>query len=169
MEPRLYARECNAYLASRTLFFCLEKHSSGLFVGKPKSKMAGAWISTNGSAVDLVLPQRNGDSLNAQKEWTAWKAYFNDAGVPAVRVHDARHTAATTTLLLMGVDGRIVMEMMGWSSGIMLKRYQHVMDVMKTDAASKVAGALWAPPAAPEPPAPDNVIDFASLRKSRQG
>ncbi len=193
------AEEGQDPICGRAQFFCPDKHGGGLFIKKPKStagkrdmalpaqlvaefkkhrkaqrKMAieegwtGPWVSANGISVDLVFRQRNGNPLNAQKDWTEWKAYLKDAGVPPVRVHDARHTAATT-LLLMGVDGRIVMEMMGWSSAVMLKRYQHVMDVMKTDAANKVAGALWAPPEAPEPPAPDNVIDFASRRKQRQG
>lgn len=41
--------------------------------------------------------------------------------MPEVRVHDVRHTAATL-LLLMGVNGRMVMDMMGWSVASMFKR-----------------------------------------------
>lgn len=183
----------------RAQFFCPEKRGGGRFIKKPKSDAGardlplppqivavvqehreaqrrvaieegrdGPWVSANGVKVDLVFRQRNGNPLNAQRDWEDWKEFLAGAGVPAVRVHDARHTAATM-LLLMGVDGRIVMEMMGWSSAVMLKRYQHVLDVMKTDAANKVAGALWAPPAEPEKPTPDNVIDFTERRKRRNG
>lgn len=186
-------------VCGRAQFYCPEKHGGGLFIKKPKSEAGkrdmalpqqlvdelkkyrkaqrriaveegweGPWVSANEVKVDLVFRQRNGNPLNTQQDWTEWKAYLAAAGVPAVRVHDARHTAATT-LLLMGVDGRIVMDMMGWSSAVMLRRYQHVLDVMKTDAANRIAGALWAEPEAPEPPTQDNVIDFAARRKRRQG
>lgn len=62
--------------------------------------------------------------------------------VPEIRVHDARHTAATT-LLGLGVAPRILMQMMGWSSMVMLNRYQHVLDEMEREAASKVGEAIF--------------------------
>ncbi|MER5607018.1 tyrosine-type recombinase/integrase [Micromonospora tulbaghiae] len=39
------------------------------------------------------------------------------------RLHDARHTAATV-LLVLGVFGRVVMGIMGWSNSAMAVRYQ---------------------------------------------
>lgn len=121
----------------------------------------------NGPALDLVFCQRDGNAWQPSADWRAWKAFLAEAGVPAVRVHDARHTAATM-LLLMGVDGRVVMDMMGWSVASMLKRYQHVLDEMKVDAARKVSDALWAEPVAPEPPAPAvvSMADFRARRKA---
>ena len=117
--------------------------------------------------MELVFCQRSGNAYQASKDWQAWKAFLKDAGVPPVRVHDARHTAATL-LLLMGVDGRVVMDMMGWSVASMLKRYQHVLDVMKVEAAKKVGDALWAAPEAPEPEdaAVVSMADFRARRKA---
>lgn len=124
------------------------------------------FVPENGIALELVFCQRNGKAYQASKDWLAWKAFLKDAGVPAVRVHDARHTAATL-LLLMGVDGRVVMDMMGWSVASMLKRYQHVLDEMKVDAAKRVGDALWADPAAPEPPQ-GGVVSMADFRARRK-
>lgn len=119
------------------------------------------WTSANGKRVDLVFSQVNGRPVDARSDWAAWKAFLAAAGVPAVRVHDARHTAATL-LLLMGVDGRVVMEMMGWSQASMLKRYQHVLDEMKVAASVKMTEALWTAPTADA-----QVVDFAARRAAR--
>lgn len=54
-----------------------------------------------------------------------WKAVLAEAGVREARLHDARHTAATT-LLLLGVRERAVMDVMGCSNTAMVKRYAHV-------------------------------------------
>jgi integrase len=118
--------------------------------------------------LDLVFCQRNGNALQASADWRAWKAFLKGAGVPEVRVHDARHTAATL-LLLMGVDGRVVMDMMGWSVASMLKRYQHVLDEMKIEAAKRVGDALWSAPVAPEPePEEAAVVSMADFRARRK-
>ncbi|WP_269938769.1 tyrosine-type recombinase/integrase [Arthrobacter sp. HY1533] len=105
------------------------------------------FTSANGELVDLVFYQDNGRSVDSRKDWGDWKKFLEQADVPSLRMQDARHTAATVLLRLMGVDGRVVMEMIGWSQSSMLKRYQHVLTKMKKDAAAKMSDALWAPPA----------------------
>ena len=60
-----------------------------------------------------------------------------------VRLHDARHTAATV-LLLLGVPERTAMALMGWSNSAMAKRYQHVTGTIRCDVAAQVGGLLWA-------------------------
>jgi integrase len=124
------------------------------------------FVPANGPELQLVFCQRNGNAWQPSADWRAWKAFLKGAGVPEVRVHDARHTAATL-LLLMGVDGRVVMDMMGWSVASMLKRYQHVLDEMKVDAGNKMSDALWQEPEAPEPPAP-SVVSMADFRARRK-
>jgi integrase len=64
------------------------------------------------------------------------------AGLPPARLHDARHTAATS-LLVQGVSARTVMDIMGWSDQRMLLRYQHVIDELRRDAADRMGAALW--------------------------
>jgi integrase len=56
------------------------------------------------------------------------------AGLPLIRFHDLRHTAATL-LLLQGVHVKVVSEMLGHSSvSITLDRYSHVLPDMQQDA-----------------------------------
>jgi integrase len=50
----------------------------------------------------------------------------------------ARHTAATV-LLLLGVPERAVMDVMGWSSSSMVKRYQHITAPVRMDIANPSA------------------------------
>lgn len=59
-----------------------------------------------------------------------------------MRVHDARHTAATL-LLAHGVDQRVVMEILGHSQTSMTSRYAHVVPQLMTDAADRIGRALW--------------------------
>ena len=51
-------------------------------------------------------------------------------------------------LLLLGVPDRAVMDLMGWSSSAMVKRYQHITAPVRMDIAKRVGGLLWAGPAA---------------------
>ena len=64
------------------------------------------------------------------------------AGIRRVRVHDARHTAATL-LLAQGVDQRVVMEILGHSQISMTSKYAHVLPEVMTDAAERIGRALW--------------------------
>jgi integrase len=60
------------------------------------------------------------------------------AGVPRVRFHDLRHTAATL-LLTQGVDPRTIMETLGHSQiSLTLNTYSHVMPALQIDAAEKL-------------------------------
>ena len=64
------------------------------------------------------------------------------AGVRDARLHDARHTAATM-LLVQGVDSRTVMDLLGWSQVTMTRRYQHVVDELRTEATRRIGALLW--------------------------
>ncbi|HEX9412260.1 MAG TPA: tyrosine-type recombinase/integrase, partial [Ktedonobacterales bacterium] len=56
------------------------------------------------------------------------------AGLPHVRFHDLRHTAATL-LLLQGIHPKVVSEMLGHSQiGITMNLYSHVLPNMQRDA-----------------------------------
>ena len=65
------------------------------------------------------------------------------SGVRPARLHDARHTAATT-LLIMGVPARVVMQILGHSQiGLTLGTYSHVVPELATEAANRMAKAYW--------------------------
>lgn len=100
------------------------------------------FTDSTGDSWDLVFPQRNGRPIGDKQDRKAWKAFTEAHGIEGMRVHDARHTAATV-LLSLGVAPQVTMAMMGWSNASMLGRYQHVLDDMRTEAAARVGGALF--------------------------
>jgi integrase len=64
------------------------------------------------------------------------------AGLPAIRVHDLRHTAATL-LLAQGVDPRTIMETLGHSQiSLTLNTYSHVLPALQAEAARKMNAIL---------------------------
>jgi site-specific recombinase XerD len=93
----------------------------------------------------LVFCQANGRPLDPRKDHAAWKQLLKTAGVRDARLHDARHTAATI-LLVQGVDPRTVMDLLGWSQVSMTRRYQHVVDELRAEAARRIESALWGQP-----------------------
>jgi integrase len=89
-----------------------------------------------------IFAQPTGKPIDPRRDQDEWKALLTAAGVREARLHDARHTAATV-LLLLGVPDRAVMEIMGWSSVAMLKRYQHVTARLRRDIADRLNEFFW--------------------------
>lgn len=83
-----------------------------------------------------------GRPVDPRSDWERWKSLLADAGVRDARLHDARHTAATG-LLVLGVDARTVMSMLGWSQLSLTARYQHVVPQLVEEAARRVGEHLW--------------------------
>lgn len=98
------------------------------------------WVETG-----LVFTQVDGSAIDPRADLRDWKLLLREAGVREARLHDARHTAATL-LLVQGVNARVVMEILGWSSMHMVQRYQHVLDELRRDAAIKIADVLHGEP-----------------------
>jgi len=96
-----------------------------------------AWQDGN-----FVWCQPNGRPIGNHADWDEWRTLLRAAGIRQVRVHDARHTAATL-LLAQGVDQRVVMEILGHSQISMTSRYAHVLPQVMTDAAERIGRALW--------------------------
>lgn len=92
---------------------------------------------------DLVFAQVTGRPIDKKADWTAWKALLKQAGVRYIRLHDARHTAATL-LLTAGVHPRVVMELLGHSQmRTTTDTYSHVMPALAKEAADKLGATLW--------------------------
>ncbi len=124
----------------------------------------------------LVFTTIVGMPVDPKRDWEDWQQILAAAGLRHVRPHDARHTAATL-LLAKGVDRRVVMDIMGWASEQMLRRYQHVVDEMRQEAARRMGDALWVDGQQGSDPgsATDhatttatNVIDFAARKRNRR-
>ena len=64
----------------------------------------------------------------------SFQPLLEKAGLPRIRLHDLRHTAATL-LLLQGVHVKVVSEMLGHASiAITLDLYSHVLPDMQREA-----------------------------------
>lgn len=67
-----------------------------------------------------------------------FKSIIKKAGLPDIRFHDLRHTAATL-MLQQGVHPKIVQERLGHSDiSLTLNIYSHVLPSMQEDAANKM-------------------------------
>ena len=106
--------------------------------GRPQRLAAGLdW-----QELDIVFAQPDGRPIGAPTDWKAWKALLSAAGVPAARLQDARHTAATL-LLQQGVAPRVAMQLLGHSQNSMTMHDTHVVPELATDAAVRMDAALW--------------------------
>jgi len=91
-----------------------------------------------------VFPDTKGGPMRKDNLLRRFKAVLKSAGLPAIRFHDLRHTAATL-MLLQGVHPKVVQEMLGHSSiALTLDTYSHVVPSMQREAADKI-DALFAP------------------------
>ncbi len=99
---------------------------------------AGLWDDTH----NLVFATDLGGLIDPAQDFKEWKRLLKRAGVREVRLHDARHTAATL-LLVQGVDLRTVMAIMGWTEMATAQRYVHAVDELRREAARRMADALW--------------------------
>lgn len=167
---------------------CPEKHSGGLSAHEVKTKSGRRTIGLPRPLIDAlkthqqnqqrereaagdlwheedwVFTNRTGAPVHPRTDHDEWKALLKTAGVRDARLHDARHTAATM-LLVLGVPGRAVMDVMGWSNIGMTTRYQHITSDLTSSIADKVESLFWEEPAggsgdddddgqAPEPATP---------------
>jgi integrase len=85
---------------------------------------------------DLVFANAQGRPINPSNLLSrSYRPLLTRAGLPKIRFHDLRHTAATL-LLDEGVHPKIVSEMLGHSTvGITLDLYSHVTPTMQQEAA----------------------------------
>ena len=94
----------------------------------------------------LVFTTSIGTAVDKSGLHKAFKAILRAAGLPDIRYHDLRHTAATL-LLAQGVDVRTIMETLGHAHiSMTLNTYAHVMPALQRDAAAKMDAILASTP-----------------------
>jgi integrase len=87
---------------------------------------------------DLVFPSILGTPLDPSNMSRDFKRTLKMAGLPNIRFHDLRHTAATL-MLQQGIHPKIVQERLGHSDiSLTLNTYSHVLPSMQEDAAEKM-------------------------------
>lgn len=89
------------------------------------------------SVSDLVFTDSKGQPVHPRADWQDWQDLLAGLGLPRFRVHDCRHVYATM-LLEAGMDPRVVQAMLGHSTAVLLKRYQHVRPVLHQQVADAI-------------------------------
>jgi integrase len=86
---------------------------------------------------DLVFCNTHGGYLHPTHSVVEFQKLLAAAGLPKIRFHDLRHSAATI-LLSMGVHPKVVQELLGHSQiGMTMDTYSHILPSMQRDAMDK--------------------------------
>ncbi|HEY2598431.1 MAG TPA: tyrosine-type recombinase/integrase [Candidatus Dormibacteraeota bacterium] len=101
-----------------------------------------AGSSWNASFGDLVFSSRTGGPFNVSWLTQVFRRELAKAGLPKIRIHDLRHTAATL-LLTRGVHPKVVQDMLGHSTvTLTLDTYSHVTPALHKEAADHMDALL---------------------------
>ncbi len=139
----------------------------GIVLAPPKTKQSRRSIALTSIAVEALRDHRRRQEIERAKLGEAWfdhglvfpntigrpveginllqrnfRPMLERAGLPRIRFHDLRHTAATL-LLGKGINPKIVSEMLGHATvAITLDIYSHVMPHMQEQAAAAMDALL---------------------------
>jgi integrase len=95
-------------------------------------------LEKSGRKGGLICQTSSGLPIGPRNLVREFKAHLVEAGLPDIRFHDLRHTAATL-LLTEGVHPKVVQEMLGHSQiSLTLDTYSHTIPNMQTEAAEKM-------------------------------
>ncbi len=101
----------------------------------------GVWPE-DGPDAGLVFTDAIGRPMHPRTVTLQFRALVDAAGVPKIRLHDTRHTAATL-MLRAGVPVHVVSEILGHANtSITMDVYAHVLPDQKTDATTRLAAAI---------------------------
>ena len=93
--------------------------------------------------LDLVVTREDGYWIHPDWVTEMFRNRVRDAGLPAIRLHDLRHTHATL-LLQAGVNPKIVSERLGHHSvAFTLDTYAHVLPGMQAEAAQDFSDLVF--------------------------
>ena len=90
----------------------------------------------------------DGRPIDPSRDYAAWQALLAEVGLPAVPLHNARHTAATL-LLEVGVDAHVVAQILGHSDATTSRGYQSVSLDLARAAMGSLNAMLEAPTSSP--------------------
>lgn len=148
----------------------LQRGKGTLTIAEPKTPRSRRRVALAPQAVDALRRHRQAqiaERLAAGPAWEDWGLVFSNevgapanrdrliarsfnpllaqAGLPRIRFHDLRHTAATL-LLAQGVHPKIASEMLGHANiAVTLDRYSHVTETMQQGAARAMGELLSRP------------------------
>ncbi|MGH3501362.1 MAG: tyrosine-type recombinase/integrase [Nocardioidaceae bacterium] len=103
-----------------------------------------AYETERGSYVidhDLVWTRPDGRPIDGRADYRAWQRHLAAAGIPAMPLHAARHTAATL-LQTLGVAEDVRMSILGHSQVTTQRRYAHTDLTLQRQALAILGEAL---------------------------
>jgi integrase len=96
------------------------------------------WAGERWKETGYVFTTKIGTPIERRNLLRDWYKLMTGSGLPRIRFHDLRHSAATL-LFAQGVHPRTVMEILGHKDlKTTMRIYGHVLDQMKRDAAAKM-------------------------------
>jgi integrase len=112
----------------------IEKLRGHIAIQDQERKDAGKlWLEN-----DLIFASSIGTPMDPSNLYHLFKKLLKDLGLPDLRFHDLRHTAATL-MLKQGIHPKIVQERLGHSDiSMTLNTYSHVLPTMQDEAAEKM-------------------------------
>jgi integrase len=91
---------------------------------------------------NLVFCNRRGNFIEPSELFRSFQKLLKEAGLPRMRFHDLRHSAASI-LLVMGVHPKVVQELLGHSNIAMtLNIYSHVLPSLQQEAMERLSDLL---------------------------
>lgn len=103
---------------------------------------------------EWVFTDGDGDPIHPHAAYEAFRRIVHNADVPAIRVHDLRHTHGSL-LIKEGVPVKVVSERLGHANiAFTMQTYQHVLPGMQADAARTYEHLT-----APVPPAESDTVE----------
>lgn len=88
----------------------------------------------------LVFVQLDGSGYHPDRLRRLFQAVARRAGVPVIRLHDARHSCATLALDA-GLHPKVVQQLLGHSSwGVTMDLYSHRVERLQRDASTRIEG-----------------------------
>lgn len=95
-------------------------------------------VGANWKENDLIFPSTVGTPWDHRNMYRFFKYFLMVSGLPDIRFHDLRHTAATL-MLQQGVHPKVVQERLGHADiTLTLNTYSHVLPSMQEDVAEKL-------------------------------
>ncbi len=109
---------------------------------------------------EWVFTDGDGEPLHPHAVYQAFRRIVHNAGVPAIRFHDLRHTHGSP-LIKEGIPVKVVSERLGHANvAFTMQTYQHVLPGMQADAARTYERL-----AHPVPPAATNTVERRRNRR----
>lgn len=127
---------------SRRMIILSQRAVDALRVHRDRQTFHRKQVGAEWRDLDLVFPGPFGGPTDPSWSRQVFYAALEKAGMPRVRFHDLRHTAATLALM-QGVHPKVVSDMLGHGTvGLTLDTYSHLLPAMHQQAAAAMDAIL---------------------------